>query len=317
MAFSDQPLDLTQVRRFSLTQRRSKVQVERLAQRWRPGGSLREFIDSLPNLLASQSLREALAALAQCRRGGGILLWGMGAHVIKAGLSPILIDLMDRGWVTALATHGAGSIHDLEMALVGHTSEEVEEALQEGTFGMAEETASIIHAALEEGMARGWGYGKALGKKLLELKPPYLDQSLFAAAAQREIPLTVHVAVGTDIIHMHPSCKGEILGATSYQDFRLFAALVGKLRGGAYLNIGSAVILPEVFLKALALARNLGREIEPFVTVNMDFHSHYRPEQNVIRRPALLGARAFSFIGHHEIMIPLLAAALIEEEEGP
>jgi hypothetical protein len=310
------PLDLSRTKRTSLAQRRSKVQTEKLAQKWRPGGSLREFLDSLPRLLASQSLREVIAALGQSRRQGRVLLWGMGAHVIKAGLSPILIDLMERGWISGLATHGAGSIHDLEMAMVGHTSEEVGDALKDGTFGMAEETGQVLHSALEEGMAKGWGYGKALGMKLLELNPPYLEQSLFAAAARREIPLTVHVAVGTDIVHMHPSCKGEVLGAASYQDFRLFAAMVADLQGGAYLNLGSAVILPEVFLKALALARNLGHEISPFLTLNMDFLLHYRPEQNVIRRPSLLGARAFSLIGHHEIMVPLLAAALIEEEAG-
>jgi deoxyhypusine synthase len=307
------PLDLSGIKRVRLAQRKSKVHEDLCGKPWKAGGNLGEFLDSLPRLLASQSLREVTAALARSRRKGKVLLWGMGAHVIKAGLSPILIDLMDRGWITGLATHGAGSIHDLEMALVGHTSEEVGEALREGTFGMAEETAQIIASALQEGLAQGWGYGKALGMKLLKLKPPHLDKSLLAAAAQREIPVTVHVAIGTDIIHMHPSCSGEALGAASHQDFRLFAAMVCDLQGGAYLNLGSAVILPEVFLKALALARNLGHELDSFTTLNMDFLPHYRPEQNVIRRPALLGARTFSLLGHHEIMIPLLAAALIEE----
>jgi deoxyhypusine synthase len=307
------PLDLSGIKRVRLAQRKSKVHEEVCAKPWKAGGSFCEFRDSLPHLLAAQSLREVTLTLAEARHQGRVLLWGMGAHVIKAGLSPILIDLMDRGWITGLATHGAGSIHDLEMALVGHTSEEVGEALQEGTFGMAEETAEIIGSALQEGLAQGWGYGKALGMKLLEIKPPHLDRSLLAAAAQREIPLTVHVAIGTDIVHMHPSCSGETLGAASHQDFRLFSALVCDLQGGAYINLGSAVILPEVFLKALALAQNLGHDLNSFTTLNMDFLSHYRPEQNVIRRPALLGAKAFSLLGHHEIMIPLLAAALIEE----
>jgi len=311
-----QPFDLSQVKRIPLDQRKSKVQLEALAQTWKPGGSLRDFLHSLPHLLASQSLRDLVSALTESRRQGKVLLWGIGAHVIKVGLSPILIDLLDRGWITGLATHGAGSIHDVEMALVGHTSEDVDEALQEGSFGMAEETAEIIHSAIQEGIAQGWGYGKSLGMKLAALKPPYLDRSLFAAAAQRDVPITVHVAVGTDIIHMHPSCKAEALGESSHRDFLLFAAMVSELRGGAYLNLGSAVILPEVFLKALALARNLGKEMDPFVTFNLDFLRHYRPEQNVIRRPSLVGARAFSLIGHHEIMIPLLAAALIEEA-GP
>ena len=310
------PLDLSGIKKISLSRRKSKVSGQLCGKKWREGGSFREFLDSLPRLLASQSLRELTLALARARRQKKVLLWGMGAHVIMAGLSPILIDLMDRGWITGLATHGAGSIHDVELALVGHTSEEVGEGLREGTFGMAEEPAQIIGAALQEGLARGWGYGKALGMKLLELKPPYLDQSLLAAAAEREIPLTVHVAIGTDIIHMHPSCRGENLGAATHQDFRLFAAMVCDLQGGAYLNLGSAVILPEVFLKALALAQNLGHNLDPFTTLNMDFLSHYRPEQNVIRRPALLGARSFSLIGHHEIMIPLLAAALIEEVDS-
>jgi len=313
MSSQYRPLDLSGIKKVPLARRKSKVRGEVCSKKWKKGGSFREFLDSLPRLLASQSLREVTAALARSRREGKVLLWGMGAHVIKAGLSPILIDLMDRGWVTGLATHGAGSIHDLEMALVGHTSEEVGEALREGTFGMAEETAQIIASALQEGLAQGWGYGKALGMKLLELKPPHLEKSLLAAAAQREIPVTVHVAIGTDVIHMHPSCSGEVLGAASYQDFRLFASMVCDLQGGAYLNLGSAVILPEVFLKALALARNLGHDLNSFTTLNMDFLSHYRPEQNVLRRPALLGAETFFLIGHHEIMIPLLSAALIEE----
>jgi len=314
MSSSYGPLNLSKVKRISLAHRKSKVGSDLLARKWKRGGSLREFIDSLPHLLASQSLRQLTAALAHSRRRNRVLLWGMGAHVIKAGLSPILIDLMDRGWITGLATHGAGSIHDLEMAVVGHTSEEVAEGLAEGTFGMAKETAEIIHSALAEGLAKGWGYGKALGMKLLELNPPHLDQSLFAAAAQRDIPLTVHVAIGSDTIHMHPECKGEVLGEASYRDFRLFAAMVCDLQGGAYLNLGSAVILPEVFLKALTLARNLGHPINSFITLNMDFYTHYRPMQNVIQRPSLLGGQAYSLLGHHEIMIPLLAAALIEEE---
>jgi len=307
------PLDLSRVKRVSLADRKSKVASDLLARKWKRGGSLREFIDCLPRLLASQSFRELVSALAQSRRKDRVLLWGMGAHVIKVGLSPILIDLMDRGWITGLATHGAGSIHDVEMAMVGHTSEEVGEALREGTFGMAKETAQLIHSALSEGIAKGWGYGKALGMKLLELNPPHRDLSLFAAAAQREIPFTVHIAMGTDTIHMHPECNGEVLGEASHRDFRIFSAMVCELQGGAYLNLGSAVILPEVFLKALALARNLGHPIDSFVTSNLDFLSHYRPEQNVLQRPSLLGARSFSLMGHHEIMIPLLAAALIEE----
>lgn len=313
MSFPFHPLDLSKVKRVSLAKRKSKVASDLLAGKWRRGGSLRDFIDSLPRLLASQSFRELISALAQCRRDNGVLLWGMGAHLIKVGLSPILIDLMDRGWITGLATHGAGSIHDVEMAMAGHTSEEVGDGLREGTFGMAKETSQIIHSALREGIAKGWGYGKSLGMRLLELNPPHLDKSLFAAAAQRDIPLTVHVALGTDTIHMHPECKGEVLGEASHRDFRLFCAIVCELKGGAYINLGSAVILPEVFLKGLALARNLGRKVDPFVTLNMDFLAHYRPEQNVLRRPSLLGAKSFSLLGHHEIMIPLLAAALIEE----
>jgi deoxyhypusine synthase len=309
------PLDLSRVKRVPLAHRKSKVFEEACGKKWNRGGSLRQFLDSLPHLLAAQSLREVTLALARSRRQGKVLLWGMGAHPIKAGLSPILIDLMDRGWITGLATHGAGSIHDVEMAMVGQTSEEVGEALREGTFGMAEETAQIIGSALQEGLAQGWGYGKSLGMKLLELKPPHLDKSLFAAAAEREIPVTVHVAIGTDTTHMHPSCSGETLGAASHQDFRLFAAMVCDLQGGAYLNLGSAVILPEVFLKALALAKTLGCQVNSFTALNMDFLTHYRPEQNVIRRPALLGAKTFSLIGHHEIMIPLLAASLIEEPD--
>ena len=236
----------------------------------------------------------------------------MGGHAIKVGLSPVILDLMERGIITGLAMNGAGIVHDLEVAMVGATSEDVASALPQGKFGMARETGEFLNGAITEGAKAGIGLGASVGKHILQASLPYARYSLLAAGARLHIPVTVHVAIGTDIIHIHPAVDGSAIGETSHRDFRIFATLVSRLEGGVYINLGSAVVLPEVFLKALTLVRNLEFEVKRFTTVDMDFIRHYRPMNNVVKRPTLEGGQGFSLIGHHEIMFPLLAAALIE-----
>jgi hypothetical protein len=312
------PLDPKAVRTYPLASRPSQVQVQDGARPWRAGGSLRAYLDSLPNQLAARSLREVVAHILAARSHGRPVILAMGAHVIKVGLSPIVVDLLERGLVTAVALNGAGVVHDFELAYAGFTSEDVEAQLTGGEFGMAEETGRILNEAVADGARRGLGFGRAVGERLLTLKPPYLSQSLVAACARLDLPCTVHVALGTDIIHMHPSCDGARVGEATQRDFRLLAAIVADLEGGGvYLNVGSAVLLPEVFLKALTLARNLGHRVQEFVTVNLDFIQHYRPTQNVVRRPVAQGGKGYALTGHHELLIPLLAAALIEGLEEP
>jgi deoxyhypusine synthase len=263
--------------------------------------------------LAAQDFREIVSRIVAAIRGDKIVLLGMGAHPIKVGLSPIIINLLERGVIRGLAMNGAGIVHDVEIAMAGKTSEEVEEGLSSGSFGVTEETAEFINAALKDGQGEGWGCGKAIGKVLQNEKGlRYREQSICAAAYRMDIPLTVHVAIGTDVIHIHPSTDGSILGEMTYRDFRLFASLVAALEEGVYINVGSAVILPEVFLKALSAARNLGHKVDDFTTLNMDFIQHYRPTQNVVQRPTAKGGKGFALTGHHEIMVPLLAAAIIE-----
>jgi hypothetical protein len=241
----------------------------------------------------------------------------MGAHPFKVGLSPILIDLLQRGLITGVALNGAGIIHDAEIAMVGRTSEDVDQVLGCGQFGMAKETGEFLNAAISWGAGQNLGLGEAVGRRLLEADFPYKHLSLLAAAAELGVPLTVHVAVGTDIIHLHPSVDPEALGATTHLDFRIFAALVSRLAGGLYINLGSAVILPEVFLKAVTLARNLGHKVEPLTTVNLDFVQHYRPLTNVVRRPTAGVGQGYALTGHHELLLPLLAALVVEELEEP
>jgi hypothetical protein len=311
------PLDPHGVKTTPLHSRPSKVRASDAARPWRPGGSLRAFLDALPHQLAARSLREVVAAILAARRRGRPVILGMGAHVIKVGLSAVVVDLLERGLVSAVAMNGAGAIHDFELAAAGFTSEDVEARLGEGEFGMAEETGRVINEAVSEGLARGWGFGRAVGERLLGLAPTHVALSILAACARLDLPCTVHVALGTDIVHMHPSCRGDATGEASLRDFRLLAAVVADLHdGGVYLNVGSAVLLPEVFLKALSLARNLGHRVQDFVTVNLDFIQHYRPTQNVVRRPVAGGGRGYALTGHHELLIPLLAAALVEGAEG-
>jgi hypothetical protein len=309
------PLDLTGITTYSLKDRPSKVSVGDFGRAWVPGGSLREFADRLPRILAAAALREVAGAWVKARREKRQVLLGMGAHPLKVGLSPVIIDLLRRGLITGVALNGAGIVHDAEIAMAGQTSEDVDEVLGCGRFGMAQETGEFLNSAISWGAGQNMGMGEAVGRRLLESDFPYKDQSLLAAAAALEVPLTVHVAVGTDIIHLHPSVDPEALGAATHLDFRIFAALVSQLAGGVYLNLGSAVIMPEVFLKAVTLARNLGHKLEPLTTVNLDFVQHYRPLTNVVRRPTAGVGRGYALTGHHELLFPLLAALVIEEME--
>lgn len=312
-----EPLDPANVKTYPLASRPSKVRVEDAAAPWRAGGTFKDYLDTLPNHLAVQSLRAIAQAICEARQKGKPVLLGMGAHVIKVGLSPILIDLVERGLVTAVALNGACAVHDFELATAGFTSEDVEAQLTEGDFGMAEETGRILNEAVVDGVRRGVGFGRAVGERLLAMHPPHLAHSLMAACARLDVPCTVHVAVGTDIVHMHPGCDGAAVGAATHRDFRLLAAVVADLGdGGVYLNVGSAVLLPEVFLKALTLSRNLGHRVQDFVTANLDFIQHYRPTQNVVRRPVAKGGRGYALTGHHEILVPLLAAVVIEGMDG-
>jgi hypothetical protein len=310
-----EPLDLSKLATYPLASRKSKVGEEQLGKPSRPRGSFRDFWEGFPDILAARDLRDLVARMKLAREGGRAILWGLGAHVIKVGLSPIVVDLMERGYVKGLALNGAGIIHDFELAVAGHTSEEVGEALGDGKFGMAEETGALLNEAIRQGVASELGLGEAVSAFLSELGPAHPKSSLLLNAYRLSIPVTVHVAIGTDIIHMHPKASGEAVGAGSLLDFRLFASLVRGLdRGGVYLNFGSAVLLPEVFLKAVSVVRNLGYSLTDFSTANFDFIRHYRPRVNVVERPVTGKGRGFDFVGHHEILLPLLAAGLLESE---
>jgi hypothetical protein len=308
--FPYEEFDLSGVRTYPLASRSSKANAKDFATVGAPRQTVAQFVETLPDILAGSDLKAVVRALRSARDGGGGIIWGIGAHVIKTGVSPILIDLMERGYVSALAMNGAGVIHDFEVALCGSTSEDVDEALGPGRFGMADETGRQLNAAISDGVGDGKGLGQSVGARLQELDPPHASLSLLCAATRLGIPVTVHVAVGTDIIHMHPAADGAALGEGSLRDFRFFVSNVARLRGGVYLNCGSAVILPEVFLKAVALARNQGTSLDGLTTVNMDFTRLYRPQTNVVSRPVAGIGKGYSLVGHHEIMIPLLAAAL-------
>lgn len=302
--------DASDIRTYPLNSRQSKVRQEDFAAPWDPATGLSGWLRSLPKLLAAEDLRAVAAAMRHAKAADRPIVWGLGAHVIKTGLAPVLIDLMERGFVAALALNGAGLIHDFEMALSGRTSEDVDAALGPGQFGMAEETGRELNEAIERGVGNGRGLGQAVVEYLSSLSPAFSDVSLLCAAARLKVPVTVHVAVGTDIAHMHPAASGASIGQGSLRDFRYFTTFVSALAGGVYLNCGSAVLLPEVFLKAVALARNRGASLEGLTTVNLDFLRLYRPETNVVRRPVAGVGRGYSLTGHHEIMLPLLAALL-------
>lgn len=305
-------LDLRRVNYLSLHQKRHKVKKDLFGKVWKQGGTLNDFIATLPRLLAGKTFNEIVERITKAVSRNRMVLLGMGAHPIKVGLNPILIDLMERGILKGIGMNGACVVHDVEMAIVGHTSEEVDEELSRGTFGMVKETHEWINQAISEGVKKGLGIGESVGQKLLSERFPYTHLSLLAAGERLGVPMTVHIALGTDIYHMGPMADGESLGKGSLKDFQLFASLVAKLDRGIYINLGSAVILPEVFLKALALARNLGHPLKKITTVNMDFMDHYRPSMNVVKRPTLMGGRGYTLIGHHELMVPLLAASVIE-----
>lgn len=316
MKFPYEEFDLSGVRTYPLASRQSKANAKDFATVPVADGTVAAFVESLPDILAGADFKAVVRALRAARQSGGGVLWGLGAHVIKTGLSPVLIDLMERGYVSALAMNGAGVIHDFELALSGSTSEDVDEALGPGRFGMAEETATELNAAIAEGVGRGLGLGQAVVARLAALNPPHAGVSLLAAASRLDIPVTVHVAIGTDIIHMHPAASGAAIGEGSLRDFRYFVSNVARLKGGVYLNCGSAVVLPEVFLKAVALARNTGASLDGLTTVNIDFMRMYRPHTNVVTRPVAGIGNGYSLVGHHEILIPLLAAALRDEPSG-
>jgi len=307
-----QPLDLSGLNTYSLHGRHSKVTVENFARPVGPGATVKEFLASLPDQLLGIDFPELVERLAASHRNDRPIIVGMGAHVIKVGLNPILIDLMERGIISAIALNGAGIVHDTEIAMVGRTSEEVGDVLGSGAFGAAKETGEEVNAAINKGADRGLGLGEALGEYLLARDFPYNNLSLLATAKRLDIPLTVHVAMGTDIVHIHPAANGAAIGQTSHQDFRLFSSLVADLEGGAYLNFGSAVLLPEVFLKALTLVRNLGHKVNNFTTANFDFIRHYRTMTNVVNRPTMSGGKGYNIIGHHELLIPLLATCLLD-----
>ena len=310
MIFSYEDFDLSHVRTYPLKARKSKTHVDDFAKAVAADAPVGTFVDSLPDLLAAADFKAVVRAIARARVSDAGVVWGLGAHVIKTGLGPVLIDLMEHGFVSAIATNGAAVIHDFEIALVGATSEDVDEALGPGRFGMAEETGRLLNNAIAEGVAAGLGLGQAVTGFLTRKEPQYARASVLATAARLGIPVTVHVAVGTDIIHMHQTASGAALGEGSLRDFRYFVSNVARLERGVYLNCGSAVLLPEVFLKAVALARNRGIALAELTTVNLDFVRLYRPQTNVVVRPTAGTGRGYSLVGHHEIMIPLLAAAL-------
>jgi len=306
------PISLEKLRTCKLKQRKSKVRFDNLGTPFK-GRSFKDFLNNLPEILAAKDFKEVVEAIVKAKKTGKPVILGMGAHPIKVGLSPIIINLMENNVISAIAMNGACIVHDFELSLIGHTSEDVDVELCKGTFGMAEETGKGLNQAIKQGVSKGDGIGKAVGDYILNGEFPYKRLSILAQASRLNIPATVHVALGTDIIHMHPEADGASIGEGSMRDFKLFASVVADLKGGVYINLGSAVIMPEVFLKTLTVARNLKYDVRNFTTVNMDFIQHYRCRENVLRRPILPGGRSYALTGHHEIMFPLLAAAVMQE----
>jgi len=306
------PISLDEVKSYPLKKRPGKVKVDDFGDAWQPGGSMNRWLESLPKILAGNDFTEIVDRFVRAAASGKTIILAMGAHAIKVGLNPIILDLLNRRILSGIAMNGAGIIHDAEVAMVGCTSEDVAGQIGTGKFGMAEETGKLLNAAISEGAKHGLGIGRSVGAMLIRENFPYNRYSLLAKAFELDIPVTVHVAIGTDIIHFHPNVDGASIGKASHLDFRIFARLVSTLEEGVFINLGSAVILPEVFLKALTLVRNLGYQARDFTTVNMDFIRHYRPMTNVVHRPTLDGGNGYNLVGHHEIMFPLLAAAVIE-----
>jgi len=309
------PISLDGIRTYPLKERVSKIGIDDFGKPWTSGGHLRDWINALPQILAGRDFRKVADKIVKAVKSKKMVILAMGAHPIKVGLNPVIIDLMERGVTSGLAMNGAGIIHDSEVAIAGRTSEDVDAGIKDGEFGMAEDTARLLNSAISEGARNGIGLGRAIGAMLVREKFPYNHFSILAKAFVLDMPVTVHVAIGTDIIHFHPSVDGASIGKTSHIDFRIFAGLVSRMEGGIFINLGSAVIMPEVFLKALTLARNLGHTVKDITTINMDFIKGYRPMTNVLQRPSLDGGEGYSLVGHHEIMFPLLAAAVIERIE--
>ena len=312
--YDDQPIDLEKVKTYPLASRHSKVKLEDFGKPVEGNASLNDFLESLPNVLAAQSLRELAARIQRARELKKPIIWGIGGHVIKTGVAPVIINLMKRGYVSAIAANGSVLVHDSEIAMVGSTSEDVDATLSEGAFGGAEETAQLLNSAARDGARDQIGLGEAVGRALLAHNPKHRDYSLLCSAYEAKTPFTAHVTIGCDIAHFHPNFDGAALGATTHTDFRLLAELVRQMNGGGvYLNVGSAVVLPEVFLKCVTLNRNLGHPFSDITTANFDFIQSYRPLTNVVRRPTENGAgQGYSITGHHELTIPLLAALLIK-----
>jgi len=308
------PVDLAGVSTYPIAERKNKVSIRNdFAGPIAAGMSVADLLAALPRQLGAEALTGVADAVVAARAKGKPVILAMGAHVIKCGLQPVLKKLIEADVITAVALNGAGSIHDYELSLIGETSEDVGAVLHCGTFGMAEETGRDINRALKEGIARGMGYGEAVGRFIIENGNPFREWSLMATCVERDIPLTVHVALGTDIIHQHPAADGAVIGEATFRDFRLLTSVVADLGdGGVYLNVGSAVLLPEVFLKALSIAQNLGHHVDHFSTANFDMQQHYRPLQNVVKRPTSGKGRGYTVTGHHEIMIPLLAAVIMD-----
>jgi len=307
------PLDFGRIRTYPIKERPNKVHLGELARVWQRGGSFAQFIESLPKILVGNDFRAVVDATVAAVRNQRPVVIMMGAHPIKCGLNPVLIDLMRRQVVSAVAFNGAGAIHDFELALIGETSEDVQRGLDDGSFGMIDETGKLMNAALADGVRQGIGAGRALGETIVKGLFRQKELSILHQGVLSNVPVTVHIAIGTDIIHQHPSTDGGVLGEATYLDFQKFASIVAKLEGGVVLNIGSAVVMPEVFLKVLTIARNLGNTVDNFTTANFDMIRHYRPTENVVKRPTHKGGRGFYIVGHHELLVPLWAAAVIEQ----
>lgn len=308
-----QPLELAKVKTYPLASRTSKVKLDNFARPVGDDASVKEFIASLPEVLAVQTLRKIVERMRRARKLEKPIIWGIGGHVIKTGLAPLILDLMERGYVSAIAANGSVLVHDAEIAMVGSTSEDVDATLSEGIFGGADETGQLLNRAAHDGASDRIGLGEAVGRNLVAMQPQHEQYSLLCGAYKMSVPFTIHLTIGGDIAHFHPSADGAALGATTHTDFRLLAELVRRMDGGGvYLNIGSAVVLPEVFLKCVTLVRNLGHTLSDITTANFDFIQSYRPLTNVVRRPTEKGAgEGHSITGHHELTIPLLAAMLI------
>ncbi len=305
-------IDLTRVRTLSIQDRKSKVAIEDFGVQPRPGMSVGEMLETIPDILAGRDLRTLIARMEKSIPARREWLVMMGGHVVKTGMAPVFLPMLERGWITGMAMNGSAAVHDVEIALFGKTSEIVEENLADGSFGMVRETADFLNGAASQAQAKGEGFGERLGHALVEAKAPHASKSFLAACAARGVPLTVHVAIGTDIVHQHPSARGDAIGDCTMRDFRIWAARVAALEGGAVWNVGSAVLMPEVFLKALTVARNLGHPVTGFSAVNFDMIRQYRPSVNVVDRPTRGMGWGAHFSGQHELLLPLVCAALLE-----